>query len=420
MIRRLLLLVVALTILATTTPASAAALTTSWQKELGVSLTSVAVDAHGSIYVAGSQANGKFQTKSFLAKLSPAGAMLWTRAWLPSNKINPATHTPWYSARATAVAVAKNGTIFLTGFVEKGGCEGGGWFIRKYAPSGQALRSFDRFQKKKLQQCTLPPQYTFAIAARGNLVVVAGQDFGCCDDPASDGWVRAFDAGLHPRWKAQFEPPATIPRDWYDTAEGVSIGAGGNVYAGGWASTEPPASGFDTFTGVGSVVLEKLNATGGLSWTHTTGATMFRGSGPVSVSVRGDRAMVSAPVEGTGVRWTASQRTHAWLGHFTLDGALVWSREWGLAKKHAAAPTGVSVDASMSTWVVGTQRDPTDHGLNVFVRRFGPGGTPLGQRSIGGGVSRVEGGGIAARSAAAYATGTTIAPSAGRVWRVAA
>ena len=416
MIRRLLLLVVALTILATTPP-SAAALTTSWQKELGVSLTSVAVDAHGSIYVAGSQANGKFQTKSFLAKLSPAGTVLWTRTWLPSNKINPATHTPWYSAWATAVAVAKNGRIFLTGFVEKGGCEGGGWFIRKYAPSGEPLRSFGRFQKKKLQQCTLPPQYTFAIAARGNLVVVAGQDFGCCDDPASDGWVRAFDAGLHPRWKAQFEPPATIPRAWYDTAEGVSIGAGGNVYAGGWASTEPPASGFVTFTGVGSVVLEKLSASGGLLWSHTTGISTLSGSGPVSVSVRGDRAMVSAPTGGRSVRWS-SERTHAWLGRFTLDGALVWSRTWGLDKNHAAAPTGVAVDSSMSTWVVGTQRDPTDHGLNVFVRRFGPGGNRLGQLSIDGGVSRIEGTGIATRSSGAYVTGSAIAPRGGRAWRI--
>ena len=426
MTRRLLLLVVALTILATTAlpsaaaPPSAVALTTTWRKELGVSLTSVAVGAHGSIYVAGSQANGKFQTKSFLAKLSPAGAVLWTRTWLPSNKINPATHTPWYSARATAVAVAKDGTIVLTGFVEKINCEGGGWFIRKYGPSGKALRSFGRFQKRRLGQCTLSPQYTSAIAVRGNLVVVAGQDFGCCDDPATDGWVRAFDARLRPRWEAQFEPPATIPRAWYDTAEGISIGAGRNVYVGGWASTEPPASGFDTFTGVGSVVLEKLDATGGLSWTHTTGATMFRGSGPVSVSARGDRAMVSAPVDGTDVRWTASQRTHAWLGRFTLDGALVWSREWGVARKHAASPTGVSVDPSMSTWVVGTQHDPTDHGLNVFVRRFGPSGKPLGQLSVGGGVSRIGGGGIAARSAAAYATGTSIAPSTGRVWRIAA
>jgi len=420
MIRRLLLLVVALTILATTAPQSAAALTTSWQKELGVSLTSVAVGAHGSIYVAGSQANGKFQTKSFLAKLSPTGTVLWTRTWLPSNKINPATHTPWYSARATAVAVATDGTIVVTGFVEKINCEGGGWFIRKYGPSGKTLHSFGRFQKRRLQQCTLAPQSTSAIAVRGNLVVVAGQDFGCCDDPASDGWVRAFDGRLRPRWEAPFEPPTTIPQPWYDTAEGISLGAGGNVYVGGWASTEPPASGFDTFSGVGAVVLEKLDATGSLAWSHTTGATMFRGSGPVSVSVRGDRAMVSAPVDGTGIRWTASQRTHAWLGRFTLDGALVWSREWGLSKKHAAAPTGISVDASMSTWVVGTQRDPTDHGLNVFVRRFGPGGKQLGQRSIGGGVSRTEGGGIAARAAAAYATGTTVAPSTGRVWRVAA
>ena len=372
----------------------------------------------GAIYVAGSRLNGTFETKALLAKLTPAGDVVWTRTWLPSNKVSHATSFPFWSTRATAVTVADDGTIYVTGFVEKTNCEGGGWFIRKYGPSGKLLHAFGRYQKTKLAQCTLRPQFTSGIAAHGHLVVVAGQDFGCCDDPATDGWVRAFNARLRPRWKAQFEPPAPTPRTWFDTADGVAIGSGGNVFAGGWASSEPPATGFATFTGIGAVVLEKLSSTGGLLWTRTTGATMFADSGLVAVAARGDRVMVSAPVDGSGVVWGSTKRTRAWLGRFTSDGPLVWTRTWGLRKTTAAEPTDVGVDASGSTWVVGTKRDPSDHGLDLFVRRFGPGGSPQGARSFDGGVTRLRGGGIAPRGSAAFVTGSATAPSSGRVWRI--
>jgi hypothetical protein len=161
--------------------------------------------------------------------------------------------------------VAKNGTIFLTGFVEKNNCEGGGWFIRKYGPSGKALRSFGRFQKKRLQQCTMPPQFTSDIAVRANQVVVAGSDFGCCADPETDGWVRAFDAGLHPTWQTDFEPPATTPHAWFDSADGIAIGAGGNIFASGWAASGPP-TGDVSEPAPGTVVLEKLTPAGSPLW----------------------------------------------------------------------------------------------------------------------------------------------------------
>jgi hypothetical protein len=418
MTKRLLLLLAALTILATSAPPSATALTTSWQKKLGADLASVAVSPTGAIYVAGSRLNGTFETKALLAKLTPAGDVVWTRTWLPSNKLDRATGFPFWSTRATAVTVADDGTIYVTGFVEKTNCEGGGWFIRKYGPSGKLLHAFGRYQKTKLAQCTLTPQFTSDIAARGKLVVVAGQDFGCCDDPATDGWVRAFNARLRPRWKAQFEPPASTPSAWFDTADGVAIGSGGNVFAGGWASTGPPPSDTVRFTGIGAVVLEKFDATGGVLWTRTAGPSMFAGSGVVGVAAHGDRVMLSAAIDGTGVWWGSSKRTRAWLGRFKPGGSLVWSRTWGLRKKAAAEPTGVAVDASKSTWVVGTRRDPSDHGLDVFVRRFGPGGASLGGLSFDAGVRRLIGGGIAPRGTSAYVTGSATAPSSGLVWRV--
>jgi hypothetical protein len=249
MTRRLLLLVLALTILATTAlpsaaaPPSAVALTTTWRKELGVSLTSVAVGAHRSIFVAGSQANGKFQTKSFLAKLSPAGTVLWTRTWLPSNKINPATHTPWYSAWATAVTVAKDGTIVLPA-VERSAARvaAGSSGVR---PSGKAAL-FGRWGEVSGADAAVRRR-----SWRGGLVVVAGQDF-LLRRPGGRRLGRGLRRWLHPRWK----PSSNRPRRsrGRGTTRPKASSAPGNVCAGGWASTERlhPAA---PFSGVGSVVL---------------------------------------------------------------------------------------------------------------------------------------------------------------------
>ena len=417
--RRFLASLTALAMLLVFAPASSAALHPTWGRQIGQSLTSVAVSGDGAIYVAGSQANGTFETKALLAKLTPAGDVVWTRTWLPSNK-KRSDGGPVWTTGATAVAVADNGTIYVTGSVQKTNFEGGRWFIRVYAPSGTFLRAFNAYQKKRAGGG--PPQITSGIAIRGNRVVVTGHGYGCCDDPATDGWIRAFDARLHPTWHAQFEPPSSIPQAWFDVAEGVSIGATGNIFVTGWAATGPPPT--DTvYRGVGTVVLEELSSTGALLWTHRTNVSTFsydpRSSGftNVSVSARGDRVMVSAPVQ-------RSKRTIAWLGRFSLDGTLLWSRIWGTDVKYAA-PTGVAVDPSMSTWVVGTRRDPNDHGLNVFVRRFGPDGASMGASFIDRGVRYLVGGGIALRGSGAYITGSEVSPPlsgggpiSGRVWRI--
>jgi hypothetical protein len=411
--KRFLALLSAIAMVLVFAPASSAALHTTWGRQIGQSLTAVAVARDGSIYVAGSLPNAGL-TKVLLAKFTPAGNVVWTRTWLPSNKTRSGGGPVWTTA-ATAVAVARDGTIYVTGSVQKTNFEGGRWFIRAYAPSGTFLRAFSAYQRKRAGGGM--PQATSAIAIRGNQVVVAGYGYGCCDDPSTDGWIRAFDARLHATWHAQFEPPSSIPSAWFDVAESVSIGATGNIFVTGWAATGPPPSGAAGYHGVGTVVLEKLSSTGGLLWTHRTNATNLRDIRGVSVSTRGDRVMVTAPIQ-------RSKNTVAWLGGYSLDGALLWSRIWGVSVKYAA-PAGVAVDPSMSTWVVGTRRDPKDHGLNVFVRHFGPSGASLGALFIDRGVPYLVGSGVALRGTGAYVTGSVTNPPptfgeriAGRVWRI--
>ncbi len=68
--------------------------------------------------------------------------------------------------------------------------------------------------------------------------------------------------------------------------------------------------------------------------------------------------------------WGYSRPGYAWLGRFTLDGDPVWMRRWGITWSRAAQPTAVAVDGRGLITVVGTRRDGSDHGKDVFVRRY--------------------------------------------------
>ncbi|HTG46440.1 MAG TPA: hypothetical protein VK646_02135 [Actinomycetota bacterium] len=394
-------------------PASTAAPHTTWGRQIGQALTAVAVGPDGSIYLAGALANDGTlgETKALLVKLTPAGDVVWTRTWLPSDATRSDGSKVWTTG-ATAVAVAPGGAIYLAGSVQRTNLEGGAWFIRKYAAGGRLLYAF-----AAKQPIGRMPQYVSAIAAMGDRVVVAGHGYGCCDDPTTDGWVRAFDPRLHPTWRAQFEPPAPIPTAWYDMAEGVAIDAGGNVFVSGWAATS--ASNPDTiYRGRGTVVLEKLSSTGDLLWSHRTTDTVMRDRGAVSVAVRGDRVVVSAPIQ--------RSKTAAWLGRFSLGGALLWSRTWG-SPKFGTVPAGVAIDPSMTTWVVGTRHDPTPPpGTGLSIRRFDADGNALSALLPGGGIRFLSGSGIAVRGAGAVVTGSEVTgpkgggQMAGHVWRIVA
>ena len=123
---------------------------------------------------------------------------------------------------------------------------------------------------------------------------------------------------------------------------------------------------------------------------------------------------------------TAAMRTPGgWLGRFDVGGVLMWSRRWGTQPTIDAEPAQVSVDASMRTWVVGTQKDPSDHGLVPFVRRYGPNGVLFGTTRLDEGIRWLHGYGVAPAGAGAVAVGTATdrdggSLEGGHVWRIAA
>ena len=135
--------------------------------------------------------------------------------------------------------------------------------------------------------------------------------------------------------------------------------------------------------------------------------------------------MVTAPAGGLvpSIFWGPKiALSRIWLGRFTPGGALVRSWNWATKRKNAAEPLGVSIDAKRRTWVVGTQRDPADGGLNAFVTTFNPRGRRIGNLQIGN-TKFVQGTGIATRFGA-FATGFTSDKNGewktGHVWRLTA
>ena len=346
-------------------PASGAT-SVSWTRNAGTAVFGAAAGPHGVVYATGMRPVG-ITVEAMLIKYGPDGSRRWTRSWLPSQHA---------STRGVGVAVAPDGTVYVVGSVQ-GQCEAGGWFIRAYSPVG-ALRGA---YVTPGWQCSLA-QTVFGIAVNGSQVVVAGMDHGCCGDPTEDGWVRSFSRALAPTWSAPFEPPAPIPTSFFDRATGVAIGPSGSVFVSGWASTKAVPSSSEGVDSPGTVILEKLTPAGHVLWSRRPGVPVPGELGVISVAARAGRVMVTAPAGGLVPSFFWGPKialSRIWLGRFTPHGALVRSWNWATKHKDAAEPLGVSIDAKLRTWVVGTQRDPSDGGLDAFVTTFGPAGRRIGQ-----------------------------------------
>jgi hypothetical protein len=399
--RRALAVMLCSAILLLPTTASAA-IHPSWHLKDGIRLMAVATAPDGSVYIVGDR-RSSITAKAFVTKLSDDGTKLWTRSWLPNVDA---------STNAMAVDVMPNGNVAWTGNVQQQ-CEGNGWFVQINRPNGTLVRRY----VTPGWQCSIAENVT-DIAAGADRIVVTGFVHGCCGDPKQNGWVEALDTTAHPTWRTNVEPPST-PRRWFDRATGVSMGALGNMYVSGWGATKAIG---ETTRSAGTMVLWKLTSGGGVLWAHrVSGVPMPSMDSPVSVSVRGDAVMVAAGVRGFGVRWHLGEApTDGWLGRFTTGGSLVWSRTFDADSPHAAEPTGVAIDASGATWVVGSRRTVKNKGLDVLVRRYASGGGLLGGSSLNAATRFMHGTGVAARlGGGAFVTGWNGEESArhGHLWR---
>jgi len=351
-------------------------------RDTNARLMAVAVDDAGNVYVTGSERTAGYRRYAIVRKYRRGGGVQWERAWrLPKPR----------GSNGVDVAVGADGSVYVVGSVWTGKYEGGGWFIRKYSANG------------RLQWHHATPGWrggsaeTFSGVAAGRGVVVAsGFEYGCCDDPTRDGFVRAYDDNGGLLWTDPYEFPGI--RHPFDQANDVALDPSGNAYVVGW--THLRRQRVAQVVVDQEMVAQKLSSRGEVVWTR-----VFRDSGikdrdeAVSVGVLGSQLMVAAHLNGGN-----GDPGNGWLGRFNLNGARVWAGPFGLRKARAAEPVELSIAPWGATYVVGDERD-RDGGTDLFLRKWNPRGRILWATVIDKSRRSVYAQGVAALGGGAYAAG---------------
>jgi len=176
-----------------------------------------------------------------LVKFSPDGNLIWQETWGGTN-----------TEFANGVAVASDGSIYLTGFTTSFGVGFDNAFLVKFAPDGSLIW-----------------QRTWGGSS-------AGGEFGNGLALGSDGSIyvagEASSFGGNDAFLLKFTPDGTLvwQRDWHgeggtqnlSAGQGVAVGADGSVYLTGL--TNVPGVGQDIF-------LAKFTTDGNLVWNSTWG-----------------------------------------------------------------------------------------------------------------------------------------------------
>jgi hypothetical protein len=395
-------LAIALTVLAPT--ARAAPPSPAWTERLtfDVRSGSLAIDRDGNVYVTGFQPAE--DTEAVLTKLDPSGTPLWTRTWSP----------PQALVSGEAVAVAPDGSVSMAGNVAANHFEGGGWFLRKYEANGSLVWALDEpgWQHGRASDSIS------GLSVTGRRVLLAGSFHGCCGDFRDrNGWVIAFTPGGRRLWRSPFEPGGAR-NTFNDEIETIVAGPGNGIYAGGWTALGPE---LEERPALHAMLLQRLDPAGNVVWSRTLRATasMDQDFG-VDLAVHHGTLTVSALMSGHPVQWRA-RPGHAWLGRFTTSGERRWSRSWGIGWTRAAEPTALAVGANGRIFVTGTRRDPTDHGLDGFVRAFRASGRVVWERKLERGRRFMMGADVAARAGSLVVASEAFDPRfgdgvAGFVW----
>jgi hypothetical protein len=233
------------------------------------------------------------------------------------------------------------------------------------------------------------------VAVGSGLVVVAGQEHGCCGMAMDDAWVRTYSYGGRLLWSRDIEAPAIAGTN--DGAGDVAIGGLGRIYFAGHVEMQPNT---DTATLVDhEILIQKLAPDGALIWTRVLrdrgGRDRDRATG---VAVRADRLVVTAHVDADRRNASAG---HAWLGRFTFGGTLVWKRTWGRSPGFHDLPTGVSLGPSLGIVVVGERGD------RMFVRRLSRSGSPVWTTVLRGPLAGIVAGDVVDTPTGPIATGSS-------------
>lgn len=374
-----------------------------WRRQAGIFLSDVAVDREGSIFVVGSRRSASGEPALLVKKLTPAGQPVWSRTWRPTTT----------RARGAGIAIGPDGSVYVVGELECRGVEGGGMFVRAYGPDGRprwtrmtaGIRSPDCRELAAVEGA-------LAVAAGSGLVVVAGQEHGCCGMALDDAWVRTYGYDGRLLWNRDIEAPGITGTN--DSAGDVAIGGLGRIFFVGDVEMKPNQ---DTATLVDhEILVQKLAPDGSPIWSRVLrdhhGKDRDRATG---VAVRADRLIVAAQVDAGRGDFPSGSTGHAWLGRFTFGGELVWKRTWGRSSRLHDAPTAVSIGPSGDLVVIGERGES-----RMFVRRLTRSGTAVWTTVLRGPLAGLAPGRVVDTPTGPVATGSawsTWGHDRGFVWR---
>jgi hypothetical protein len=387
-------------------PPTAAASEDDWQRRLAYRADGVAVDDHGNVYVAArTRSKPDRRSVAVLAAYGPHGGLRYTHSWRPARA--------WTTG--SDVAVGPDGSVYFAGGVGVEGYEGGAWFLARYTSGGRLLwrRATPGWRDLRATGVT-------SVAVGAGMVVIGGYGFGCCSEANDEGFVRAYTFDGDLLWHHEVTGPGRLAGN-HDGVGDVAVGAKGSVFLTGWVETRPR-------TDVGErtdveVLIQKLSSDGAEIWTRVLWDHHRRDRDHgVGIAARGNELVVVAFPTGWWVEDRGRDVGHAWLGRFTFDGRVRWTRTWGTHPRDAAQPESVSIGPDGTIYVVGANRDPDEAGLDAFARAYSPSGRLVWDLFLGDGAPSLRATDVDVEGstfvASGYRLGERLEASGGYVWRL--
>jgi hypothetical protein len=261
------------------------------------------------------------------------------------------------------VAVASDGSVYVTGETRSFGTGDGDAFLLKYNASG--VLQWQRTYGTASDDLNSGEEagIDVAVAPDGSGVLVLGN--------YRDGniFLAKFSTTGGLLWDLTWGATPVAQ----ESASALAVASNGTIYVTGITSS------FDV--GQGDVFLLSFTSSGALTWQRTWGGEFFDAARGVAVATDG------------GIFISGDTANSAFLVKFAADGSVISEREWGLLGKNgvpgetfgggvAAAPAG---GAYVVGWSHSAGADP-----NLLVVRFDAAGTFVWQRVGGPGFGSAE------------------------------
>jgi uncharacterized delta-60 repeat protein len=285
--------------------------------------------------------------------------------------------------KAAGVAVAADGSVYVTGTTLSFGQGARDAFLLKYASDGSLV--WQRTYGTAPSPTSSANEFgnAVAVAPDGSAVYITGQ-FG-------DGnpFLVKFSSGGTLIWQETFGNGAF--------SSGVAVANDGNVYVAGGS--------FNEGVGQGDALLVKFTPAGAIVWAKTWGGPNFDAARGIAIGTDG-----GIYIAGETNSFSAND---AFLVKFNPDGTVAWDRDWGTTNGVQSGQTaafGVGTGPDGGVYITGNEFD-IGAKKNIILVKFDASGNQLWEKIGGPGFG--AGLGVAANADFVYVTGNIVVDTPG-------